>query len=164
VSAFRLLCALALALAGAGLAQPALAQTMEDARLITAGDPEAIADVVRGKGFDVEVTKDNDGDPMLQVEGKGYKFAILFYGCTNHRDCVTLGLYAGWTGSTADLAKINKWNKDNRFGRAYIDDENDPVVEMDIDLDDGGMSRLLFEDHIEFWMSVMSQYSKYIFD
>jgi hypothetical protein len=141
-----LICALALAFAGLGLARPALAQN------ITAANPEAIAGVVRDKGFDVELTKDDDGDPMIRVEGKGYKYTILFYGCTDHKDCVTLGLYAGWTGSSADITKVNQWNRDNRFGRAYIDDENDPVVEMDIDLDDGGMSPLLFEDHIEFWI------------
>lgn len=158
MTAFRLFCALALAIAGLGTARPAMAQN------VTASNPESVASVIRGKGFDVELTKDDEGDPMIRAGGKGYKFLVLFYGCTDGRDCTTLGLYAGWTDSSADIDRINRWNRDNRFGRAYIDKDGDPVVEMDIDLDDGGMSRLLFEDHIEFWMSIMSQYSKYIFD
>lgn len=160
MSALRLLCALALAIAGFGIAQPALAQKGN----ITAADPERIAEVVRNKGFEVDLTKDDDGDPLIHAEGNGYKFVILFYGCTAGKECTTLGLYAGWTGSSADIEKINQWNRDNRFGRAYIDKDNDPVVEMDIDLDDGGMSPLLFEDHLEFWLSVIGQYSKFIFD
>lgn len=157
MTAFRLLCALALAIAGLGMAQPAIAQN------VTA-NAESVASVIRGKGFEVEITTDDDGDPMLRAEGKGYKFNVYFYGCTGGEDCTTLGLYSGWTGSSADVNQINEWNRENRFGRAYIDKDGDPVVEMDIDLDDGGMPRMLFEDHIEFWMSVMSQYSKYIFD
>lgn len=160
MSALRLFCALAIAIVSLGFAQPAFAQKGN----ITAADPEGIAEVLRDKGFDVEVTKDDEGDPLIRVTGKGYKYIILFYGCTAGRECTTLGLYAGWTGASADIEKINQWNRDNRFGRAYIDKDNDPVVEMDIDLDDGGMSRLLFEDHIEFWMSVVANYSKYIFD
>lgn len=158
MSAFRLLCALALAVAGLGAAQPAMAQN------VTATDPESVASVIRGKGFEVELTTDNDGDPMIRAEGKGHRFVVFFYGCTAGQDCVTLGLSAVWTESNADVDKVNAWNRDNRFGRAYIDKDGDPVVEMDIDLDDGGMSPALFEDHIEFWMSVVAQYSKYIYD
>jgi hypothetical protein len=158
MSFVRILCAFALAIAGTSIARPALAQN------VTASNPESVAAVIRGKGFEVETTKDKGGDPMLRAEGKGYKFMVLFYGCTSGRNCATVGLYAGWTGASADVDSINEWNRTNRFGRAYIDKENDPAVEMDIDLDDGGMSRLLFEDHIEFWLSVMANYSKYIFD
>lgn len=158
MSFVRILSAFALTIAATSIARPALAQN------VTASNPESVASVIRGKGFEVETTKDSGGDPMLRAEGKGYKFTVLFYGCTSGRDCATLGLYAGWTGASADLGRINEWNRTNRFGRAYIDKENDPVIEMDIDLDDGGMSRPLFEDNIEFWMSVMANYSKYVFE
>lgn len=157
MTVFRLFCALAFAIAGLGMAQPALAQN------ITA-DPDSIASVIRDKGFQVQVSTDDDGDPMIRADGKGYKFTVFFYGCTASHDCTTLGLYSGWTGSSADVNKVNEWNRENRFGRAYIDKEGDPVIEMDIDLDDGGMSRPLFEDHIEFWMSLMSHFAKHIFD
>ncbi|MCW3847815.1 YbjN domain-containing protein [Sphingomonas sp. LB-2] len=153
----RLLCALTLAFAGVA-AQPAFAQN------ITAASPEAIASAIRAKGFTAEVAKDDEGDPMIKASGKGYTFLVLFYGCTAHRDCTTLGLWSYWKDSGATIEKVNTWNRDSRFGRAYIDKDGDAVVEMDIDLDDGGMSPVLFEDHIEFWMAIMSNFSKAIFD
>lgn len=160
MAAVRILCAVALALCGVAIARPALAQSIREN--ITAGDPEAIAAVIREKGFDVTMAEDDDGDPMLKAEGRGYSFVVFFYGCTGNRDCTTLGFYSYFADGTSDVTKLNAWNRDNRFGRAYVDKDGDPVVEMDLDLDDGGMPPLLFEDNIEFWMLVMAQYAKYV--
>ena len=33
---------------------------------------------------------------------------------------------------------------------------------MDVDLDDGGLSRELFIDNLEFWVLVMSRFEDYI--
>ena len=49
-----------------------------------------------------------------------------------------------------------------RFGRAYLDKESDPILEMDVDLDDGGLSPDLFVDNLEFWTSVMPKFEKHI--
>ena len=34
-------------------------------------------------------------------------------------------------------AELNQWNADNRYIRVYTDEENDPFLEDDIDLDGG---------------------------
>ena len=159
VVAFRMFCALALAFTGLTAASPALAQSIKEN--ITAADPDAVASVIREKGFEVTLSKDDDGDPMIRAEGRGYTFTVFFYGCTENRDCTTLGFNSYFADGTSDIAKVNGWNRENRFGRAYVDGDGDPVIEMDVDLDDGGMSPLLFEDHVEFWMSVMTQFAKF---
>lgn len=155
----RLIWACIIAIVGIGLTSaPAQAQN------VSAANPESVASVIRDKGFTVELTKDGDGDPMIKAEVDGTKFAVFFYGCTNGKNCATISFYAGWTGSGADLAKVNEWNRTQRFGRAYLDKDNDPCIQMEVDLDDGGMSKLLFEDNVEFWMAVMQGYSKFIFE
>ncbi len=156
--ALRLLCALALAIAGLGIAGSASAQD------IVTADPMTVASVVREQGFDAEISKDKDGDPMIRVEARGYRYVILFYGCTNGKDCTSLGLYSFVSGEGVDIDKVNKWNHDNRFGRAYIDDDKDGVVEMDINLEQGGMSQALFADHIDKWMYVLAQFNKAMVD
>jgi hypothetical protein len=158
MSPLRVLWALLIAVLAIGFTAPAQAQN------VTAARPESVAEVIRGKGFEVEITKDSGGDPMINAEKEGTKFVVLFYGCTDGKNCATVGFYAGWSGTSAGMEKVNDWNRTQRFGRAYIDKEDDPCIEMDVDLDDGGMSRLLFEDNVEFWMTVMSQYSKFIFE
>ncbi|MDB5673507.1 MAG: YbjN protein, partial [Sphingomonas bacterium] len=36
--------------------------------------------------------------------------------------------------------------------------EHDPILEMDVDLDDGGVSPALFIDNIEFWTSILGKF------
>ena len=75
----------------------------------------------------------------------------------------TVQFHAGYDLKAApSLASINEWNRRQRFGRAYLDGENDPILEMDVDLDDGGLSEALFIDNLEFWTSAMGGFEKHI--
>lgn len=49
-----------------------------------------------------------------------------------------------------------------RFARAYLDKENDPILEMDVDLDDGGLSPRLFIDNVEFWTASLAKFERHI--
>lgn len=136
-----------------------------DARMITATDPEAIAAVLQSEGYAAKVEKTSDGDPVIRSKSSGSSFAVYFYNCSDGKDCATIQFSSGYdteSGKQPSLEKINAWNRDRRFGNAYLDEENDPIIEMDIDLDDGGMSRDLFVDNFEFWTTVMSEFEKYI--
>lgn len=61
------------------------------------------------------------------------------------------------------LEEMNKYAAENRFGRVYIDDEGDPIIEMDIDLEAGGMSRALFLDNLAYWDSIMVAFGDFAF-
>lgn len=140
-------------------ASPALAQQ------VTAKDPQSIARALVASGYRAEMKKDGEGDPMIMSASSGTKFGVFFYNCTNHANCATVQFHAGFDtdpGKAPSLEKINAWNRTQRFGRAYLDNEGDPVIEMDIDLDDGGMSQPLFLDNLEFWVSVLAQFEKEI--
>lgn len=154
----RFLLASFLMLAGAALAAPANAQ------LVSAANPESVASALRAQGYQAELTKDSDGDPMIRSGTGGTKFIILFFGCTANSNCATIQFYAGYSDVQVTHQRVNEWNKTRRFGRAYIDNEGDPVVEMDLDLDDGGMSRALFEDNVEFWTSVVDGYRRFLIE
>ncbi|HET9459122.1 MAG TPA: YbjN domain-containing protein [Sphingomicrobium sp.] len=140
-------------------ASPALAQQ------VTAKDPQSIARALLASGYQAEIKKDGEGDPMIMSASSGTRFGVFFYNCTNHANCATVQFHAGFDtdpGKAPSLEKINAWNRTQRFGRAYLDNEGDPVIEMDIDLDDGGMSQALFLDNLEFWVSVLAQFEKEI--
>ena len=154
---YRTLAAAAIFAAGVAVGAPAQAQN------ITA-DPNAVAAVLKGQGLTVEMTKDNDGDPLIRSSfGENQGFSVYFYGCTNHLHCTTMQFYAGFKESKADTTKINEWNRTKRFGRAYIDTDGQPAVEMDVDLDDGGMSKALFIDNLEFWQALMKAFPDFIY-
>jgi hypothetical protein len=50
-----------------------------------------------------------------------------------------LQLYYGIGGVRCPFEPINEWNKQHRHSRAYLDDDQDPVLESDL-LSDGGLS------------------------
>ena len=57
------------------------------------------------------------------------------------------------------LEKLNQWNKDKRFARAYKDDEGDPVLEMDVDLDFAGIPRENVGETFNTWATLMDSFA-----
>lgn len=150
----------------AGFAIAALAcATAAQAQQVTARDPQSIVSVMRDAGYQAQLDTDNGGDPLIRSASSGSNFGVYFYNCTDNKECATVQFYASYDTepeATPSLEKINEWNRGQRFGRAYIDTEGNPVVEMDIDLDDGGMSRALFTDNFEVWTAIMARFEEHI--
>jgi Putative bacterial sensory transduction regulator len=145
--------ALAATFAFAGTAQ---------AQMVTAKNPQSIASALQNAGYKAELTKDGTGDPLIRSSSSGSSFAIFFFGCTKNVDCATIQFFAGYTDKKATLSQMNDWNSKKRFGRAYLADSGAARIEMDVDLDDGGLSAKLFEDNVEFWVVTMSAFEKHI--
>jgi hypothetical protein len=134
-----------------------------DAQLVRAQDPQSVVKAMQAHGYVAELTSDQTGDPMIRSAASGTNFQVLFYNCTNHRECATVQFHVGYDLKTApSLESINEWNRGQRFGSAHLDKENDPILEMDVDLDDGGLSPLLFIDNLEFWTSALGRFEKHI--
>jgi hypothetical protein len=62
------------------------------------------------------------------------------------------------------LDRFNQWNKEKRFARGYRDDEGDPVLEMDVDVDFAGIPRENLGETFNTWASLMDSYREFIFD
>ncbi|HEY6663190.1 MAG TPA: YbjN domain-containing protein [Sphingomicrobium sp.] len=139
------------------------AASSAEAQMVRAQDPQSIVKAMQGSGYTAELTADQTGDPMIRSAAGGTNFQLLFYNCTNHRECATVQFHVGYDLKTSpSLESINEWNRTQRFGSAHLDKENDPILEMDVDLDDGGLSPLLFIDNIEFWTSALGRFEKHI--
>lgn len=133
------------------------------AQLVSAKKPETLVQALQAAGYSAKLEKDPTGDPMIKSAVNGHPFRIVFYGCKANENCATVTFAAGFDKKSATgLDSINEWNRKNRFGRAYLDDEGDPLLGMDVDLDDGGMSRALFTDNLEFWTAVTGAFQKHI--
>jgi len=117
------------------LAGPVSAQQMRER--ITA---EQLTGLLRDKGL--EGTVNDKGNVVVQVNGSKIVFFI-----SNQ----TMQAYFGLRGTTANLNAVNEWNKTKRFGRAYIDNDGDPCVELDYDLE-GGVS----DDSIKVWFDTVT--------
>jgi Putative bacterial sensory transduction regulator len=132
------------------------------AQMVTAKNPQSIVSALQNAGYKAELTKDGTGDPLIRSSSGGSSFAIFFFGCTKNVDCATIQFFAGYSDKKVTLSQMNDWNSKKRFGRAYLADSGAARIEMDVDLDDGGISAKLFEDNVEFWVVTMSAFEKHI--
>jgi Putative bacterial sensory transduction regulator len=131
------------------------------AQMVVSQNPQSVAAAMQAAGYRAELSADDSGDPMIRSTSSGTNFAVFFYGCTKNTACSTVAFAAAYGNpAKGNLAAINAWNSKARFGRGYLSDTGQARLEMDVDLDDGGISRLLFTDNLEFWVAVMASFEK----
>ncbi|MBA3897019.1 MAG: YbjN domain-containing protein [Sphingomonadaceae bacterium] len=132
------------------------------AQSIAATSPQGIVSAMQGAGYKAVLGKDSTGDPMISSGASGSNFVIYFYGCTKNLACKTVQFSTSYTGSTPSLARMNEWNATKRWGQAYVTDNGAARVQMDVDLEQGGMTRALFIDNVEYWVAAMAAFEKFI--
>lgn len=139
--------------------------TPAHADLINAANPATIKAIVESQGWPATIITKEGDDPYIESSRGGLKFLVLFMNCDEGKKCKTLQYYMGFSDAKGvSLDKINKWNKDKRFARAYKDDEGDPVLEMDVDLDFAGIPRENVGETFNTWASLMDSFREYVFE
>jgi len=128
--------------------------------LVDATDPERIVQLMRGFGSSTLET-DDYGDPLITGRVEGSKYGIYFYGCEENRSCKDIQFSAAWAGYDVSMHQINEWNKTKRYGKAYLDNDGDPAIEMSVNLT-YGVSRDNFDDTIDWWTITMKEFESYI--
>ena len=79
--------------------------------------------ILKGEGYG-SVMPYEKKSVQFKVDGKSYGLHIF--------DDNDLQLYYGASGVEVSLDVINRWNRDFRHARAYIDKHGDPVLEADL--------------------------------
>jgi len=139
------------------------AASAAQAQMVISQDPATVASALQSAGYRAEMATDDAGDPMIRSSSSGSAFAVFFYGCTDHRACTTVQFFAGYNSpANASLSRLNEWNTTSRFARAYLSDKGAARLEMDVNLDEGGMSRRLFLDNLSVWTVLMAKFEEHI--
>lgn len=139
--------------------------TPAHAELINAADPATIKAIVESQGWPATVVAKEGDDPYIESNRGGLKFLVLFMNCNEGKQCKTLQYYMGFSDAKdISLERLNQWNKDKRFARAYKDDAGDPVLEMDVDLDFAGIPRENVGETFNTWASLMDSFRTYVFE
>jgi hypothetical protein len=101
---------------------------------------EELVEILKDDGYRaVEITEER----VLNIKVDGQAHVLLIYEDND------LQLYYGLTGYVISDQAINEWNKTRRLSRAYLDDDNDPILESDL-LANAGMT----PKQITEWFSV----------
>jgi len=143
----------ALAAAASACTLPAAAQ------IINVRDPEQVAAMLRKEGYQAKVDPKKEGeDPVITSSASGSTFGLYFYNCEAGKNCQSVQFYAGFQEPKMDLAGVNAWNRDKRFGRAYLDKDGDVAIEMDLNIEPGGIPRELFVDSLDIWSRLVGEF------
>lgn len=133
------------------------------AQTVHAGDPQSIVAALQSAGYKAELTKDDSGDPLVSSASSGTEFSVYFFGCEKGRDCTSVQFYAGYkTDKPLPFELINEWNASKRFAKVYISKTGGGRIELDVNLDPGGISRALFVDTLDVWVRAMAAFETHI--
>ena len=75
--------------------------------------------------------------------------------------CEDLNFYAGFAEIKPTLDAINAWNRDKRFGNAYLDSDLDAAIEFDVNLEHG-VSVDNLNAAFGIWSVILEEYITYI--
>lgn len=131
--------------------------------MITATEPAGIVAEMQKLGYRAELTTAKNGDPRIASAAGGSTLNVDFYGCDDtNKGCSSLMFSAAFdVKGGLDMAVVNNWNAEKRYCKAYLDDERDPFLEMDIAMD-GGMSAELFARNLSIWDNTLSDFKTHI--
>ena len=107
------------------------------ADLLDGIDPAAVTGVLDLLGHEYRVGYDNYGAPLIGIlpdNAVGSReMYVLFNACDAANVCEDITLVS-WDleRGPIHLELIDRWNRDNRFLRAFIDPDYGPVLQMDI--------------------------------
>jgi hypothetical protein len=128
------------------------------AGLIRAHDPDVIATMLSDSGYRAEIDKDDYGDPVIRSAAEGVNFSIVFYNCTDGANCTSNQFTAGFNkDDPISASSMNKWNRVNRFGAAFIDDEGDPYLQIDVDMY-GGIPKATLDHVFARWQALLGNF------
>jgi len=130
------------------------------AQTIDGSQVDEILNLARGYGAATIETQSN-GDPKISGRIEGVAYQVFFMNCTENANCEDLNFYAGFLDNKQSLEAINAWNRDKRFGKAYLDSDLDAVIEFDVNLEHGVTQKNL-DAAFYLWSLVLDQYTTYI--
>lgn len=106
----------------------AAAQAKQGGKVINSISVSQLEALMKKNGF--AVTIDEDGDILWKIEG--YRTSLIV-----SDDKENVLFQSSFQDTSATLETVNNWNQDKRYSRSYLDDENDPILESDLDLAGG---------------------------
>lgn len=133
----------------AAAARPASAQDVMTS--VSAKHMETILD-------DMGLKFEKKSDTSWRVDLDGKKVLLIMA-----NDNTDAQLYIGFGDVTVKPSQMNTWNSDHRFGRAYADDDGNPVLESDLDFA-GGVSDKTIETWIKLFSAQVKSYVKFLND
>lgn len=115
---------------------------------------EELVEILRNDGYRaVDISEDR----VMTIKVDGTTFVLYVY------DDDDLQLYFGTTGYALTPGNMNEWNRTRRLSRAYLDAENDPVLESDL-LANAGYSEAQFLEWFKVFNYIALEFRQFLIE
>ena len=122
---------------------------------------EEVASWLQDTGYQAKIVTRENGRKTITSSTGGFGFHVGFYDCKDQR-CASMQFFAGFsTQGALNPVKMNQWNRSERWVKGYVDQVNDPWVEMDVDLSPGGTYEML-NDEFAIWRNMLNTFNNFI--
>lgn len=142
---------------------PSAQELADDGAAIKHLDPAVLTSLLSTAGFSYDEVRDKDGDRVLKIgtaETGADKIEFIFIGCGNDRSCEDVLMRATFPQNPQiALNAINEWNQRNRWARAFLNESEQAVLEMDISAY-GGIERDALESMVDNFFKLLREFSK----
>ncbi len=130
---------------------------------VYASDPQSVVNFFFNQSVPAQLTTDSYGDPMVEYRYNGEEYVLFFYDCDANTNCQALQFWTGHrTEGRISLDTVNGWNADSRYVFAYLDDEGDTQMELDIYTGIGGISGDDFSWYFNHFIDSVAEYESLI--
>ena len=136
-------------------ALPVLAQDLVDGSML-----DDIVTLASGYGS-AALEAQPGGGHRIAGSIEGVPYYVFFMNCNAPEPCQDLNFYAAFAGIKPTMDALNAWNRDKRFGNAYLDSDLDAVIEFDVNLEHG-VSRNNLDAAFSLWSVLLDQYTDYV--
>ena len=155
-------------------ASKANAETSAEAApvLLTKISYPKVLDMLAGTGITAELVTSDDGISYLVGTYRNTGFIMRLIECDTPKteSCTTLAIFAnfveeeGQKVSASDKAKINQYNENEVFGRAYFSSDGTSLgIDMVISIE-GGVTETYFKAQLENWTTALGTFLSQLAD
>ncbi len=118
---------------------------------------EEVVAWLQSGGYAAKVVTAESGKRHILTNSHGTPFDIIMPGCDSGR-CSSIELVVAFAcKGKFDVSKLNEWNREIPWCKAYYDSVNDPSLDMDIALSPGGTYESL-NDQFLTWNRVLGTF------
>lgn len=101
------------------------------------------------------------GSTYEKIADDAFRFNVGRFKCVFFNKGDNFQLYSGFTDADVSVSDMNRWNRQKRFAKAYIDDDGDPCLEADFSLE-GGTTMENMVEFTELYKSLVRDFVEYI--
>ena len=130
-------------------------------KTIARSDLDRMVQLLQDAGYRA-VVSEGASVPTIETKFSGVSTYVQVLNCEAEASgCEVLRFYAGFDKPDGiDMKLVNDWNYEKFFGRAYLDAENDPFLDLVVSMVDASDENLT--DVINWWDVAMGQFTDHI--